>query len=146
MGNKKLLRIYTDGACTGNPGPGGWAAVNCTEPRVLKIICGFEENTTNNRMELLAVIKALSIWQRCDTIEIYSDSKYVIDCFKRWRDKWNVMDKSTVKNLDLWEEMFAIALNRDIQFTHVRGHSGHLYNEIADSVATKISKTGGLKE
>lgn len=133
-------KFYTDGSCSFNPGPGGWSAVNISNLECIKTISGHEPNTTNNRMEILSVIKCLQIWKKYDIIEIYSDSKYVIDCFNNWQRIWHIKDKSEVKNLDLWDILFEEAKGRDIKFFKVKGHSKNYFNDIADKLAVAMSK------
>jgi len=140
MSNNKVI-IYTDGACSGNPGPGGWAAIlryNGTE----KEISGSEEMTTNNRMELLAVIKSLEILKKPCAIEIYTDSQYVskgvTEHLKNWKQKnWKSSQNKEIKNLDLWTRVDELIANHDIGWYWVRGHSGDEYNERVDELAVK---------
>lgn len=139
MGNKKLLNIYTDGACSKNPGPGGWSSVALFND-MYKILSGYEEQTTNNRMELLAVINTIQVWGSKYKLKIYTDSKYVIDNYLRWKKQWKSKDKSEVKNVDLWDKLFKVAEDKEILFEHVRGHKGILGNEIADTIAVSMYK------
>jgi ribonuclease HI len=138
------MRIHTDGACRGNPGPGGWAWA-CDKDRYAS---GAEPHTTNQRMEMTAVIDALRENPE-GPIEIVSDSNYVVKCF---HDKWHVgwlrrgwknSQGQPVKNRDLWEELFALALNVDraVTFSWVKGHSGDLMNDFVDSLATAAADT-----
>ena len=135
----KKIEIFTDGACSGNPGPGGWAAILKYKNNIKKI-SGFVPNTTNNRMEILALIKSLSILKESCEITVYSDSKYVIDSItKNWVLNWqknNWMKKNKrVPNADLWHTLLSIIKNHKINFIWVRGHSGHPENEECDKMA-----------
>ena len=135
----RKINIYTDGACSGNPGPGGWAAIlKCNGKE--KKISGFEKSTTNNRMELLALINALDILkEKCD-ISVFSDSKYLVDSIsKGWVYSWQKnhwMRKSQkIPNYDLWESLLNLINGHTIKFNWVRGHSGHPENEECDRMA-----------
>lgn len=135
----KKIEIFTDGACSGNPGPGGWAAILKYKDNVKKI-SGFVPSTTNNRMEILALINALSILKESCEITVYSDSKYVVDSInKNWVLNWqknNWMKKNKkVPNSDLWYTLLNIMKNHKINFIWVRGHSGHPENEECDKMA-----------
>jgi len=137
--------MYTDGACSGNPGPGGYAAVLMYEENI-KEISGFEKDTTNNKMELTAVIKGLeSIKEPCD-IEIYSDSTYVVDSVdKGWlfgwvKKNWVKSDKKPVKNVELWTEMLKFLKIHNIKFIKVKGHSDNQYNNRCDKLAVEAYK------
>jgi ribonuclease HI len=138
------MRIHTDGACRGNPGPGGWAWARDED----RYASGAEAHTTNQRMEMTAVIDALRENPE-GPIEIVSDSNYVVKCF---HDKWHVgwlrrgwknSQGQQVKNRDLWEELLALALNSDraVTFSWVKGHSGDLMNDFVDSLATAAADT-----
>lgn len=136
----KHVNLYTDGACSGNPGPGGWAAIleyNGNE----KEICGFNENTTNNRMELMAVIKGLMALKEQCRVSIYTDSAYVLNAFEKgwiysWqKNGWKNSKKQTVENLDLWQTLINLTKDHNISWIKVKGHSGHNYNERCDSIA-----------
>jgi len=142
---RKKIIIYTDGACSGNPGPGGYAAVLMYEGNT-KEISGFENNTTNNKMELTAVIKGLeSLKEPCD-IEIYSDSSYVVDSVEKgwlfgWVKKnWIKSDKKPVKNIELWNEMLKYIKIHNIKFIKVKGHSDNEYNNRCDKLAVEAYK------
>lgn len=132
--------IYTDGACSGNPGPGGWGAI-LVSGKNEKELSGGEPQTTNNRMELSAVIFALTaLKRRCD-VTLYTDSKYVVDAItKGWALKWksnNWMRTKTDKamNPDLWEQLLGLLSQHDVAFVWVKGHAGHKYNERCDQLA-----------
>lgn len=135
----KIVEIYTDGACSGNPGPGGWGVVMRWNGHE-KELNGGEEETTNNRMEMMAVIKALEAIKGQPKIEIYTDSKYVMQGITEWLEGWKARGwktagKKPVKNVDLWQEMDALVAQYDISFHWVKGHDGHPENERADSLA-----------
>ncbi len=139
--NAARVRIYTDGACKGNPGPGGWGALLQFDGRE-KELCGGEPATTNNRMELTAVIRALeALRRRCD-VDLYTDSQYVQKGISEWvaswkRRGWKTADKKPVKNVDLWLELDRLSGGHDIRWHWVRGHAGHAENERADQLANK---------
>jgi ribonuclease HI len=137
----KYVTIYTDGACKGNPGPGGWAAIltfNGTE----EILSGCDRYTTNNRMELLAVIEGLTkLNERC-LVDLYTDSTYVKDGCKDWMHKWVKNDWKTsvglpVRNQDLWSRLYDLYHQHDVHLFWVRGHSGHPMNERVDRLANR---------
>ena len=140
----KHIDIYTDGSCRCNPGPGGWGAI-LVYKGIEKELCGGEENTTNNRMELTAVIKALqALKEPCD-ITLTSDSKYVLDALtngwaESWRSKgWKKADKSPALNPDLWEILLNEVQKHQITYVWVKGHAGHPYNERCDEMAQNES-------
>jgi ribonuclease HI len=136
---KKHVKIYTDGACSGNPGPGGWGAIlvyGDTE----KELSGGEADTTNNRMEMLAVISALAALKHSCRVEIYTDSTYVMKGMEEWLPGWKARgwktaDKKPVKNVDLWQRLETETARHDIRWHWVRGHDGHAMNERADALA-----------
>ena len=139
--NAERMRIYTDGACKGNPGPGGWGALLQFDGRE-KELCGGEPDTTNNRMELTAVIRALEALKRPCEIDLYTDSQYVQKGISEWiaswkRRGWKTADKKPVKNVDLWLELDRLAGGHRIRWNWVRGHAGHAENERADQLANK---------
>jgi len=137
----KQVEIFTDGACRGNPGPGGWGALLRFEDTE-KELFGGEENTTNNRMELMAVIESLnSLTRRC-TIRVTTDSNYVKDGISSWihnwkKRNWMTAAKKPVKNKDLWQELDKAVNKHDVEWAWVKGHSGHRENEIADALANR---------
>ena len=137
--------IYTDGACKGNPGPGGWGAVLRSGGHE-KHIHGGEKLTTNNRMELRAVIEALkSLTMGCE-IDLYTDSQYVQKGISEWivgweRRGWKRADKKPVKNLDLWQQLALLAKQHTVRWHWVRGHSGHVENERVDQLANEAIDT-----
>ena len=136
----KKVSIYTDGACSGNPGPGGWAAILRYE-KIEREISGGEENTTNNRMELTAVISALSVLKEPCEVDLYSDSKYVTEAInKGWavgwkRNGWRKADKKPALNSDLWERLLALLEVHKVKFIWVKGHNEHPENERCDAMA-----------
>lgn len=140
----KPIRIYCDGACSGNPGPGGWGALLCYGEHI-KEISGGEKEATNQRMELMACLQALRHINRKNIpVEIYSDSAYLTNCFqqgwyKRWlRNGWYNSKKEAVKNKDLWEPLVHIVRSFDhLQFIKVKGHSGDEMNDRADQLAVE---------
>lgn len=131
--------LYTDGACSGNPGPGGWGALIITDGTEQELHGGAPE-TTNNRMELTAAIKALEAADIGDTIALYTDSKYVRDGITQWianwkRNGWRTAAKKPVKNVDLWQELDELVNARTITWHWVKGHDGDYGNERADALA-----------
>ncbi len=137
----EFVEIYADGACKGNPGPGGWGAwlkYNGNE----KSICGGEANSTNNRMELTAVIRALESLKRPSRVKIYTDSSYVQKGMSEWiagwkARNWRTADKKSVKNEDLWKVLDVLAQAHQIEWIWVRGHNGNDGNERADALANQ---------
>ena len=137
------IRIYTDGACRGNPGPGGWGALLRYRDHE-KTLHGGESDTTNNRMELMAVIAGLGAL-KSDTaapVEIHTDSKYVQQGMQSWihgwkRNGWKTSDKKPVKNADLWQQLDFLAQQFDVSWHWVKGHAGHPENELADALANR---------
>ena len=140
----KQVEIFTDGACSGNPGPGGWGAV-LRYGSAEKELSGGAADTTNNRMELSAVIAALSALKEPCKVTLTSDSKYVIDAVtKGWAKKWQAngwvkSDKKPALNADLWEKLLALLEKHDVRFVWVKGHAGHLENERCDRLAVEQS-------
>jgi ribonuclease HI len=133
--------IYTDGACRGNPGPGGWAALLVAGGQ-RKEVSGGEAATTNNRMELKAAIEGLRALKRRCAVQLYTDSKYVLQGITEWLPQWKARGWRTaarepVKNQDLWEQLDAAAAAQDIQWHWVKGHSGHDGNEYVDALANR---------
>ncbi len=141
----KTVEIYTDGACSGNPGPGGWGAVLRYE-NYQKEISGCESNTTNNRMEITALIKALQMLKEPCKVKVCTDSKYVCDSISKgwalsWKKKgWKKSDGKPALNSDLWEQLLNLLEIHDIEFTWVKGHAGHPENELCDTLATNAIK------
>ena len=137
----KIVTLYTDGACSGNPGPGGWGAIlefMGTE----KELSGGEKSTTNNRMELTGVIAALAALREPCEVTLTSDSRYVVEAVNNgwaesWRARgWRRADKSPAQNPDLWEQLLGLLKKHQVTFKWVRGHAGHPYNERCDQLAT----------
>lgn len=137
---KKEVDLYTDGACSGNPGPGGYGAILIYNG-VEKEISGGEKNTTNNKMEIMAVLKGLQMLKEPCKVTVYSDSAYVVNTIdKGWiyswkKNNWRKSDKSQVKNIELWEEMLRLIKIHDITFVKVKGHSDNEYNNRCDKLA-----------
>lgn len=141
----KIVDIYTDGACTGNPGSGGYCAIliyNCIE----KVVSGNEVQTTNNRMEIMAVIKGLECLKEPCEVNIYSDSQYVVDAFNQgwifsWQNSgWRTANKKEVKNIDLWLELLKLYNIHKINFIKVKGHADNEYNNKCDKIAVSEYK------
>ncbi|MCI5050262.1 MAG: ribonuclease HI [Rickettsiales bacterium] len=135
----KSVTIYTDGACSGNPGPGGWGAVLIYDNHE-KEMFGGEENTTNNRMELMATIEALNALKESCSVELYTDSQYVKGGITEWihgwkRNGWKTSAKKPVKNVDLWQLLDEAVARHQINWHWVKGHAGDKYNEMADALA-----------
>ena len=141
----KQVTIYTDGACSGNPGPGGWGAI-LEFNGVEKELSGGEANTTNNRMELTAVIRALQALKEPCNVELYSDSKYVIDALEKgwawsWRKKgWIKSDKKPALNPDLWEELLMLTMRHKVTCHWVKGHAENEKNNRCDQLAVAESR------
>jgi ribonuclease HI len=135
------VEIYTDGACRGNPGPGGWGVLLRFNDKE-KELWGGEAGTTNNRMELMAAIRALEALKRPSRVKLYTDSLYVMKGITTWihdwkRRGWRTAEKKPVKNEDLWRELDALAARHEIEWHWVKGHNGHPENERADQLANK---------
>ena len=141
MVKNDIIKIYTDGACSGNPGPGGWGAIiisSCEE----KEISGGAIETTNNRMELLAVINAIESLIKPSKIILTTDSSYVLNGITKWienweQNNWRTSNKKAVKNVDLWKRLSECVKPHDIEWVWIKGHSGHTLNERADEVARR---------
>jgi ribonuclease HI len=136
----KSVEIYTDGACRGNPGRGGFGAI-LVYGKYEKEISGGEEMTTNNRMELMAAIAGLSAMKESCKVTLYSDSKYLVDAFnlgwvESWREHGWKRGKDELKNTDLWEKLYSLTESHEVSFVWVKGHNGHDYNERCDALAT----------
>jgi len=141
MSAEEKVVIYTDGACSGNPGPGGWGALLEYKGKN-KEICGGEADTTNNRMEMTAAIEALNSLKRPSQVTLNTDSKYVMDGITKWmhgwkRNNWKTAAKKPVKNQDLWMALDEAIARHDIEWNWVKGHAGIDGNEKADSLANK---------
>ena len=146
----KVIRIYTDGACKGNPGPGGWGAVLEWDGHEREM-CGGEAATTNNRMEMTAVIEALSVLKRPSRVILHTDSQYVqkgiTEWLRGWKARgWRTASKAPVKNVDLWKRLDEATQGHDIDWVWVKGHAGHDGNERADALANKGVESLGAAE
>lgn len=145
MAQLKEIKIYTDGACSGNPGPGGWGAV-LIYGDYIRELSGAEPQTTNNRMEMVAVIKSLQALKEMCQVHIYTDSAYICNCFlegwyKKWlANGWKNSKKEEVENKDLWQEMLDEVEKHQVVWHKVKGHSGVKYNERADQLAVQACK------
>jgi ribonuclease HI len=143
----KQVTIFTDGACLGNPGPGGWAAIlrwNGTE----KELSGYEPATTNNRMELQAAIEGLAALTEPCEIDLYTDSQYLRNGMNDWlpkwkRNGWRTADKKPVKNVDLWQRLDDLVQSHTVRWHWVRGHDGHIENERCDALANAAIRARG---
>ena len=141
MNTKSDIVIFTDGGCQGNPGPGGWGAL-LQAGSAEKELWGGENDTTNNRMELTAVIRALEALKRRVSVQIHTDSQYVQKGISQWihnwkKNGWRTADKSPVKNADLWQRLDMLSAKHDITWIWVKGHAGHPENERADRLANR---------
>lgn len=142
----KSVTIYTDGACSGNPGPGGWGAL-LQYGDTTKELSGHAEHTTNNQMELQAAIEALNALKRPSIVTLYTDSTYVLQGITEWLPGWKARgwrtaNKKPVKNVDYWQALDAAAARHTVTWKWVKGHSGHPGNERADSLATSAIQHG----
>lgn len=143
---KEEVIIYTDGACSGNPGPGGWGSILMYKDNV-KEIFGAQKDTTNNVMELTAVIEALKLLKFSCNVKLYSDSAYVVNAFnQKWiygwiKNGWKNSSKDPVKNKELWEELYALTKIHSIEFIKVKGHADNIYNNRCDELARNAITT-----
>ena len=154
MGERAKVNIYTDGACSGNPGPGGYGAVivyvDANGVKHEKEFSAGYEHVTNNQMELMAVISGLEALNRPCQVDVYSDSKYVVDAFNQhWVDSWIKKNwkrgkNEPVKNVDLWKRLMAVKARHDVTFHWVKGHDGHPQNERCDELATTAADGNAL--
>lgn len=147
MSELTLVRMATDGACKGNPGPGGWGVVISSGDSE-KTLSGGEKLTTNNRMELTAAIKGLEALKRPCRVVLSTDSRYVMDGLTKWlpgwqRNGWKTAARQPVKNCDLWQELIAAAAPHTIRWEWVKGHAGHPENERADKLASDAAIIAG---
>ena len=147
----EIVEIFTDGACRGNPGPGGWGAL-LRYGKVERELKGAEPETTNNRMELMAAIQGLAVLKRHCQVHLTTDSQYVRQGITQWmpnwkRRQWRTADKKTVKNKDLWQQLDQLAQQHQVEWFWVKGHAGHVENERADQLANQaidhLQSTGG---
>lgn len=142
----KSVDIYTDGACSGNPGKGGWGAILIYNGKE-KVIYGASPDTTNNRMELLAIIEGLRALKECCKVNLYSDSQYALDAFnKGWivewqKNNWRTASKQEVKNVDLWRALLIEVSKHDVCWIKVKGHSDNEYNNRCDELARNAIKS-----
>lgn len=143
-----MIKIYTDGACSGNPGVGAWAALVVNSNGERHAISGAFKSTTNNRMELVAVIMALQMTNEGEVVDLYSDSQYIVSAFEKgwitnWvRRGWKTAQKKPVANRDLWEKLIELANKRKFSPIWVRGHDGHVENELCDQMAREAILKG----
>ncbi|MBR4624663.1 MAG: ribonuclease HI [Alphaproteobacteria bacterium] len=140
-----MLKIWTDGSCLGNPGPGGWGFV-ATNGKDIAERCGGEKNTTNNKMELTAVIKALTAARKHSEVEIHTDSQYVKNGMQSWiknwkKNNWKTADKKPVKNQELWQQLDELASVIKIHWVWVKGHAGEEFNERVDTLARNAAES-----
>ncbi|MBE9503893.1 MAG: ribonuclease HI [Proteobacteria bacterium] len=147
---ERVIEIFTDGACSGNPGPGGWGGILRSGDKE-KELSGYSANTTNNKMELLAAIHSLEALKKRSHVELTTDSSYVRDGITKWihnwkRNGWKKSNKKPVENRELWERLDAVASKHDINWHWIRGHTGHAENERADTLATTAIQKGLNKE
>ncbi len=144
MNKQKIVEIYTDGACSGNPGPGGWGVL-LRYDGIEKEISGGENPTTNNRMELTAAIKGLQTLTRPSHVRLYTDSQYVQKGITEWlsgwvKRGWKTADRKPVKNADLWQQLEEARQKHQVDFIWVRGHCGHVENERVDRLAVEAAR------
>ena len=147
--SKEIVEIFTDGACKGNPGVGGWGAllrINGKE----REMCGGEAHTTNNRMEMMGAIAALEALKRPCQVRLHTDSKYVIDGITRWvsgwqRNGWRNASKQPVRNAELWHDLIEATARHTVEWIWVKGHSGHVENERADRLASDAAEAAAIK-
>lgn len=147
MSELTQVEIATDGACKGNPGRGGWGAIIRSGTREREL-SGGEAHTTNNRMEMTAVIRALEALKRPCHVTLSTDSRYVMDGITKWmhgwlKNSWRTADKKPVKNADLWQQLWAVAKPHRIDWVWVKGHAGHPDNERADKLASDAALAAG---
>ena len=137
---KMKYKIYTDGACSGNPGPGGWAAIILVNNEIKEMFFGSEKNTTNNQMELLAPIKAIQKFKKKTEISIFTDSTYVKDGITTWikqweKNGWKTASKKPVKNKELWKKLQNLSSKHSVKWIWVKGHAQDKYNNLVDELA-----------
>ncbi|ABP67488.1 ribonuclease H [Caldicellulosiruptor saccharolyticus DSM 8903] len=141
----KEVVIYTDGACSKNPGPGGWCAILIYKG-IKKVLKGFEENTTNNRMELKAIIEGLKALKEPCKVTVYTDSAYIVNAINqnwigKWqKNNWKTSEKEEVKNIDLWQELLEFLKVHNVKFEKVKGHSTDTLNNMCDEIARSMIK------
>ncbi len=137
----KIVEIFTDGACSGNPGPGGWGVL-LRHGTVEKELCGGEAETTNNRMEMTAAIRALEALKRPVRVRLHTDSQYLRNGVTQWLPRWQAngwrtADRKPVKNVDLWQRLLELLARHEVEWRWVKGHAGHPENERADGLARR---------
>ena len=142
---KMKYKIYTDGACSGNPGTGGWAAIIIENNKVKDMFSGSEKNTTNNQMELLATIKAIQKFKKKSEISIFTDSTYVKDGITSWinrweKNGWKTTSKKPVKNKELWKKLQNLSSKHSVKWIWVKGHAQDKYNNLVDELAQEAIK------
>ena len=142
---KMKYKIYTDGACSGNPGPGGWAVIILVNDEIKEMFYGSEKNTTNNQMELMAPIKAIQKFKKKSEISIFTDSIYVrdgiTDWIKQWeKNGWKTASKKPVKNKELWKKLKNLSSKHSIKWIWVKGHAQNKYNNLVDELAQRAIK------
>jgi len=138
-------KVYTDGACSGNPGPGGWAAIILVNNEVKDMFSGSQKNTTNNQMELMAPIKAIQKFKKKSEISIFTDSTYVRDGITIWinqweKNGWKTASKKPVKNKELWKKLKNLSSKHSIKWIWVKGHAQNKYNNLVDELAQEAIK------
>jgi ribonuclease HI len=141
------VEIFTDGGCIGNPGPGGWAAL-LRYKGIEREFAGFDPETTNNRMEMMAAIQGLEALKRPMKVQLYTDSTYLKDGISKWifnwkQNNWRTSDKKPVKNQDLWERLDALTHLHQVTWNWVKGHAGHVENERVDQLVQEVIKNKG---
>ena len=141
MSDEQLVELFTDGACRGNPGPGGWGVL-LKWGETTRELCGGAPETTNNRMELTAVLEGLRVLKRTVRVRVHTDSKYVMDGISKWihgwkKNGWKTSAKQPVKNVDLWQLLDEERLKHEVEWRWVKGHAGHEGNERADQLANQ---------
>ena len=149
MSSEPLVEIFTDGACRGNPGPGGWAALLRTGTKE-RTISGGEALTTNNRMELIAAIRALEALTKACRVALHTDSQYVRDGITKWihgwqRNGWKNASKQPVRNADLWHDLIEAVARHQVEWVWVKGHNGHPENERADRLASDAAEVAAKR-
>ena len=139
-----MIKVFTDGSCIGNPGPGGWAAIILNK-KIEKLLSGQNNNTTNNQMELLATIKALEYFKHKESFIIFTDSKYVKDGITKWiknweKNNWKTASRTAVKNQELWRKLNQLVNFHNVKWQWIKGHSTNKYNNLADKLARSAAE------
>ncbi len=143
--NVKTINLYSDGACSGNPGPGGWACINVLNQKNVRIISGYENQTTNNRMEMIGAINGINNIKDISNINLFTDSIYLKKGITEWiinwkKNNWMNSSKKTIANKDLWLKLDQLTGNSNINWHWIKGHSNDKYNDLADYYAVKAMK------